>query len=351
MKHYFAAANTERGFVSWFDHIFDPDRFDRVYIIKGGSGTGKSTLMKRAAARAEAKGAVCEGYLCSSDPASLDGVIIDLGDRRIAMLDGTAPHTVDPKLPGAVDEIVNLGKYWCADILSAQRGRISALARKKAAFYKEAYADFRTAGTLLHSLTDEAGRMFLREKAAATVRRMLTARMKERGVHIGGGETRIRVLSALSCGGEVTLHAFDDCDTVWRVTDMAAGAPHLFDTVLTVARELSLSADVSPTPLIPEYTEAIRFPELSLAIVSDTERTDARNLNMARFIDRELYAVSDRQRRRAVIRAVGEMKQSGLSKLAQVKRLHGELEAVYIRAMDFTLLEEAAERLYTRMGI
>jgi len=31
--------------------------------------------------------------------------------------------------------------------------------------------------------------------------------------------------------------------------------------------------------------------------------------------------------------------------------LHRSLEAVYIRAMDFTLLEEASERLYTRMGV
>ena len=57
---------------------------------------------------------------CSSDPDSLDGIV--LKKRRIALLDGTAPHVVDPQNPGAVDEILNLGEYWVSDEIRAQRG-------------------------------------------------------------------------------------------------------------------------------------------------------------------------------------------------------------------------------------
>ncbi|MDO7203979.1 hypothetical protein Q5M85_07220 [Paraclostridium bifermentans] len=28
------------------------------------------------------------------------------------MLDATAPHIIDPKNPGAIDEILDLGRYW-----------------------------------------------------------------------------------------------------------------------------------------------------------------------------------------------------------------------------------------------
>ena len=65
MQNYFAAANTAAGFLSWFDDIFDPRSLDYIYIIKGGSGTGKSTLMKKAAAKAELLGAKCEYFYCS----------------------------------------------------------------------------------------------------------------------------------------------------------------------------------------------------------------------------------------------------------------------------------------------
>ncbi|HCG36512.1 MAG TPA: hypothetical protein DER23_09230, partial [Clostridiales bacterium] len=39
---YFAAANSTRGFVSFFSEVFSPDALDEILIIKGGPGTGKS---------------------------------------------------------------------------------------------------------------------------------------------------------------------------------------------------------------------------------------------------------------------------------------------------------------------
>ena len=43
---------------------------------------------------------------CSSDPESLDGLVIPA--FKVALIDGTAPHIVDPKNPGAVDETIHL---------------------------------------------------------------------------------------------------------------------------------------------------------------------------------------------------------------------------------------------------
>ena len=44
--HFFAAANTGGGFVSFFDEVFNRDGINKIYILKGGPGCGKSTLMK-----------------------------------------------------------------------------------------------------------------------------------------------------------------------------------------------------------------------------------------------------------------------------------------------------------------
>ena len=41
---YFAAANTKNGFVSYFDDIFG--KIKKIYVIKGGPGTGKTTTVK-----------------------------------------------------------------------------------------------------------------------------------------------------------------------------------------------------------------------------------------------------------------------------------------------------------------
>lgn len=84
---YFIGANTSAGFVNYTDEILCG--LDRVYIIKGGPGTGKSTLMKRFAAYAEEWGHTVERYFCSSDSDSLDGVV--LRDAGTGIIDGTAP--------------------------------------------------------------------------------------------------------------------------------------------------------------------------------------------------------------------------------------------------------------------
>ena len=45
-REFFAAANTEEGFYSIFESVFPPSALDKIFIIKGGPGTGKSTLMR-----------------------------------------------------------------------------------------------------------------------------------------------------------------------------------------------------------------------------------------------------------------------------------------------------------------
>ena len=49
LRKYFAAANTYTGFISYFDTVFDPEKFSRLYVLKGGPGTGKSSFMKKIA--------------------------------------------------------------------------------------------------------------------------------------------------------------------------------------------------------------------------------------------------------------------------------------------------------------
>ena len=88
--NWFLGANTAEGFSSRFDQLHPGSRVRKCVIIKGGPGCGKSTFMKKLRRTAVELGADTESYLCSSDPASLDGLLIPaLG---LAFVDGTAPH-------------------------------------------------------------------------------------------------------------------------------------------------------------------------------------------------------------------------------------------------------------------
>ena len=40
-EKYFAAANSGEGFYSLFDSVFDRKTLEKIYLLRGGAGTGK----------------------------------------------------------------------------------------------------------------------------------------------------------------------------------------------------------------------------------------------------------------------------------------------------------------------
>lgn len=91
---YFLGGNTPLGFYSLYHQLSDPAKHQAVYILKGGAGCGKSSLMRRVGRHAQAAGLQVVEVPCSGDPDSLDAIL--LPDRRAAIVDGTAPHGTAP---------------------------------------------------------------------------------------------------------------------------------------------------------------------------------------------------------------------------------------------------------------
>ena len=161
---YFAASNSKNGFFSYYSQCFDDARVGRLYAIKGGPGTGKSRFMRDVAEAGERVGWHAEYIYCSSDPDSLDGVIMT-GERTcIALLDATAPHVYEPSRPGVREEIVNLGAFWHAEALAEKRDEVDALNAQKSAAYRLAYRYLAGAGEML-SVREELIEPFVRREA------------------------------------------------------------------------------------------------------------------------------------------------------------------------------------------
>ena len=103
-RHLFPGSNTAAGFVGFFEPLHSAAR--RTVILKGGPGVGKSTLMGKVGKHYEHLGLETDYYHCSGDPDSLDAVAVP--EMGFLILDGTAPHTVDPALPGAREALTAL---------------------------------------------------------------------------------------------------------------------------------------------------------------------------------------------------------------------------------------------------
>ena len=124
IRRMFPGGNTSEGFYSYFDNILGRNA-KRLYILKGGPGTGKSTIIKKFAKQALKLNYDLEYHHCASDPSSIDVVVVP--KLKVAILDGTSPHAVDPKVPGEIDEIINLGQFWDRGEIEKNRDEINSI--------------------------------------------------------------------------------------------------------------------------------------------------------------------------------------------------------------------------------
>lgn len=135
---FFAEGNTARGSVNLFESSLQ--NLDKLYILKGGPGNGKSNLIRSISEGLQEKGYDIWLLHCARDHQSLDGLIVP--HLKLGIVDGTAPHVVEPRLPGVVEVYMNLGDAWNLHVLSRYRAEIERLTGSIDDLYARAYAGF-----------------------------------------------------------------------------------------------------------------------------------------------------------------------------------------------------------------
>ena len=89
--------------------------------MRGAPGSGKSTLIAKAAQEAVKKGFSIELFHCAFDPNSADMVVIPY--LRTAVLDGSPPHLIEPRRPG--DRVIDLMEFADKAVLEQQQAELA----------------------------------------------------------------------------------------------------------------------------------------------------------------------------------------------------------------------------------
>ena len=343
---FFAAANTDRGFASYFDELFFGEGIERRYIIKGGPGTGKSTLMKRAAEHARSAGRdVCIFY-CSSDTTSVDAVVID---GRIAVLDGTAPHCVDTVLPGARDEIVDLGAFWSTAVLSARSDELAVLLGEKKAAYAQAYGYLCAAGQTEKTLGALSAQCISREKLLASVERLCDRCFHTRGTQ----RPRIdhRQVSALGVHGHAHLKTlYDRAHIRYCLLDHYGAARIYMQELLNSAVHRGQGVAVSHGALCAEIPTEMYFYDTGVYVYISDGGADGEDvkINMKRFTQASQIA-RIRRYYRAAHRASEVLCEVAQKQLCIAGELHARAESIYATAMDFEALRAYTDKVIEKI--
>ncbi len=343
-KSFFLGANSRHGFYSFYSELIDLKSADAVYILKGGPGSGKSSLMKKVAATAEEKGYEVERIFCSSDPDSLDGIVIPKLSR--AVVDGTSPHVVEPVYALAVERYVNLGQFADCDAIAKKKDEIINVIEKYSGFFDRVYRRTASAAHIDNEIFDIGLSATSTEKLHAKARGIISREIRGKG---SGKATKHRFCSAISPKGYVSLLTNKDSEfeKTFILEDSFGIGHFLLVPILKAAEEANFRCIACMNPLIPEKLEHLIIPELSLSFITSTKEhpytgVRYRHLRLNSMISAEL--TKEQKSRVSVLRKLkAELLGDACEILFEAKTVHDEMEDIYNPHIDF-------EKLYTFAG-
>jgi len=345
MVNYFSGSNSGTGFFNRFDGIVPAwESLTRYFMIKGGPGVGKSTLMKVVVKRALEQGEEAECFYCSGDPDSLDGV--RLVKRGIVFADATAPHAMDPKYPGAVEEIVSLGDFIVREKIVKYRDGIEMLTRENKRSYERAYG-FLAAAAALETERYKEVTECINQKKLSSLADEITETVQKIGKEYGEGEgctvtkgesasltERRLFLDAISCKGCVSFAPEHfSAGSVYRVTGAYRDAVmDLLGKQVKVKKK-----EVFCDPLRPELIRHMKGEGVGLTC---EENTTGEMIVSEEYLKRQCHFLTKMYEKEAL-----RMKENAMLCLKECKKVHDELESIYRECVDFSKVSERTEEL------
>lgn len=346
-RHYFLGGNTPLGFYSYFDSLLGQREANKIYAIKGGPGTGKSTLMKKAAQWAEEHGYQTDCLHCSSDPESLDGLVIpELG---VGMVDGTSPHIVDPKNPACVDTIIHLGEFWDEAEIRRHKEEILQYDAEIKGYYARAYRYLRAAGEFYNAI-GEINQQCLDEAHVRECAAELTQGIEPAGRTTG--RVRKLFLTAVSPYGLVGFpETFTYADTRVLNGSICGGSSRVLKRAAAAFIDNGYDIECYYDPLKPvEGIAHLVVPALDLFVTSNDILIQFPDAQKHKIIDLDgmLYAKEVEryhQELEEYKELIGTMLEQAMAVMKQAKATHDLLEGCYIPYMDFKKINGVHKRI------
>jgi hypothetical protein len=272
---------------------------------------------------------------------------------NVALLDGTAPHVVDPKNPGAVDEILNLGEYWNESGLVKDKYDIINYNKQVKMRFYSAYRYLMAAREMQDDIEVIIGEGVDQEK-------LNKLKIKLRNELVDGVNTINKVPG--------TRHLFDSAITPDGLVDyidtiilgnyicyyLKDGIGTASTEILSyLAKEYNLkgySVELYHQPLNPDRLQTLVVDKLKIAVTINPKMEE----RAYQIIDLDAVIDADKYEDKAELLAKDRMIYSlmldeGVRRIKLAKLLHDEMEKSYVGSMDFVGVTELRNKVVDRI--
>lgn len=355
VRHYFPGNNTPEGFFSYYDYILKQWEADKIWCIKGGPGVGKSTFMRKIGETMLNEGHDVDFLHCSSDSDSLDGIV--LRDKKIAMVDGTRPHIVDPINPGAVDTIINLGEFW--NEMEIRKNRITLINTNEQlkSIFSYAYNYLAAAEKMYDNVSKAEAQRIKNVELYKIAAWIIGKELGHKELGLEPGQQKRFFASAITPTGLVNYieGLTQGYQKVYLLhSSIGSGCEKVLELLLESALFRGFDCEVYYCPMKPRTKiEHLLIPKLSIAVVTSNcyHRVLSGNCGGAVVeIDLEALSTEDVSSFQTDVVKDSIEKMNGLIQravncLAIAKKEHDTLENYYIPNMDFNSIEDLRKQI------
>ena len=349
IKYAFPGSNTAEGFQSFYrENLAD---LEQVITLKGGPGSGKSTIIKKISMAMIERGYDVELWQCSSDNDSLDGVMVPA--LKVAVVDGTYPHVLDPIYPGAAGEWINLGEFWDDAYLWTKKREIIAVNKEVSGYFTAAYEELAKAFALLKEIEGE-------KKAGEDEAKITELAQQWSEMIFAPEKTAPRHLfaSAITPGGVVSMaqNITEGCRERYVLQGGSLAAKtQILEKLTESAVSRGHRVTVYHMPLDPHQLQMVLLPDLGVAMLTEEllgkeyapqERDIPLSLAVAK---KEMLTqegeVADKSKEERYESHIAQ----AVENLKKAKSRHDDLEAFYCQAMDYERIDTARNKIFNRI--
>lgn len=336
-RQYLIASNTSAGFVSYVGSFLKDA--ERVYILKGSPGCGKSTFIKRIGNELLEEGFSIDFVSSPTDSNSIDGIFIH--DIKVAIINGTAPGVIEPKYPGAIDRLLDFGEFWDIDYLRNHREEIKKYFDEIELEYREFFKHLKNA-KLVHDRWEKEYLKGMDFKKAEEVTKGLLEKIIKEVKGLTGKEWH-RFSGAMTPQGNINFYASLTRSIKNRY--IVKGRPGTGKSTMTrkiakAALEAGYDVEYYHCAFDPDSIDMILIPELSFAILDGTAPhvvDPGENDNLVdtfEFIDTNIVHEHEDPIKSIEMEYAEEIAKAK-KVYVKIKELNDKLEAYYINATDF----------------
>ena len=349
LKKVFPGANTPRGFVSFYSYLMEPCT-NMVFIIKGGPGIGKSTLIDRIGRVLLNMGYDTEYACCAHDPSSYDGIVVpELG---LGLFDGTPPHVLEPRLPGIVERIINLGDFLLRTKLIRHKQEVVQAQEEVSTLFDIAFRYLEEARLIYDHWEACNAEALDPGRLNCIVEELLSECLHGTEVSVNPGKPRCFFASAITANGPI--HHLETVVSHASRRYILQGEPGtgksaIVKEIADKAISHGFNVELYHCPINPKKVQHAVVPGLGVALISsewphliapmeDIDRViEAGQILSTKIAGKYRFFVSDAKQR------FQDVLEKAVKCFHQAKQEYDKVQAIYSESMDFSQVERLGD--------